>query len=346
MPVDIKVVLIGAGWAGQQHARSIASLPGATLAAVVDPDSERVQRLAQSMDATPFADPVAAIDLVAPDAVVIATPPGEHRRLAVLALERGMATFIEKPLARHLDDGDAIVSAADASGAVCAVGYQWRALDILSTLRAYLAEHPPALLSSRSIGITQSRPWFQDRDQTAGFLHERASHDIDLQRAVAGDIATVVATVGSLPLHPGVKGDITALHLGLNFASGAVGSIALGWVPPGAPERYDLAVISSDSSYDLILDPWFELTAQFPAPRNVPDWEDPWLVKPQRTLVARQRSQEGPFLRQMRLFLEAVRRSDPAAVASTPRDGRGTLAVVSAAEQAVQHPGAAIPVPP
>ena len=66
------------------------------------------------------------------DAVFVCTPPTLHVDPAVASLERGLAVYLEKPLARSLADGRRIVEAWEASAAVCAVGYQWRSLDVVS----------------------------------------------------------------------------------------------------------------------------------------------------------------------------------------------------------------------
>ena len=52
-------------------------------------------------------------------------------------------------------DGEAIVEAWERSGAVCAIGYQWRSLDVLDELRAILGDAKPGLLVSRSFGPTE-----------------------------------------------------------------------------------------------------------------------------------------------------------------------------------------------
>ena len=51
------------------------------------------------------------------EAVVVATPPPDHAALAVRLLSAGTAVLIEKPLAATLTEADAIVAAAEATGA-------------------------------------------------------------------------------------------------------------------------------------------------------------------------------------------------------------------------------------
>jgi predicted dehydrogenase len=57
------------------------------------------------------------------DAVHVAAPNHLHERFARRALERGIATVVDKPLAHTVQSGQRIVDAAAASGAPAIVGY-------------------------------------------------------------------------------------------------------------------------------------------------------------------------------------------------------------------------------
>ena len=57
------------------------------------------------------------------DAVVIATPTKTHYRLAKRALEAGLHTFVEKPLATRSDECADLINCADSNGRVLFVGH-------------------------------------------------------------------------------------------------------------------------------------------------------------------------------------------------------------------------------
>ena len=96
----VSILLIGAGRIGLVHALTISRLQGASLCGVVDPNS-RAKALLQGMglSARMFETLDEALAQTSPQAVVIATPPATHLRLARACLERGLAVMIEKPLA-------------------------------------------------------------------------------------------------------------------------------------------------------------------------------------------------------------------------------------------------------
>ncbi len=169
------------------------------------------------------------------DGVVICTPPMHHREPVIGAAEAGLAIYLEKPVAGTLDDAHAISAAIARSGCICAVGYQYRALTLPAGLRL-------RALVGRGLSETADRSWFGDPAQGGSQILERASHLIDLQRALAGDVAQVSG-----------HEQAGLVSLTLEFVSGAVGSIIVGRVPRGP--GWSLDVVSEDGTIAINLHP-------------------------------------------------------------------------------------------
>jgi predicted dehydrogenase len=303
-------------------------MAGAELAAVCDIDLERAEALAAGTGARTYPDWRDLLDREDLGALVVCTPPRSHRDPAVAALSHGLPVYLEKPIARTLEDAAAIVAAARSTGTVCAVGYQWHALDLLGELPGLLAGQQIGLLVGTNIGPTQSRPWFTDMRAGGGNLLERGSHHLDLARAVAGEVLAVQAAGSRIRLarSAGDAGDIDdALTIMLELASGALATVVVAWTRPGQPGTYGLDIIASEATLRLALDPDFTLSG---VSRGQP--------------VTR-RAASHPFERSVHRFLDAVGRHDPAAVACTPPDAAATLAVAVAAEQALRT-SRAVPV--
>ena len=257
----------------------------------------------------------------APDAVLIATPPLTHREIAVEVLGAGTHVYLEKPIARGLADARAIVEAAERSAAVCAVGYQWRAVAALDALREALAGQQIGLLIGIGTGPTQSRPWFLDRAQGGGNLLERASHIIDIERAVGGEVVEVQAAASRVALAQSAeveRGDIEdAAALVLRFAGGGVGAVQIAWTRDELPASYSLDVLASESSLHLELDPSFTLTGRAGGARV----EVGMRGHPMDLTLAR--------------FVAAAGAGEKTAVFCTPAQAAGTLAVAVACEEAI-----------
>jgi myo-inositol 2-dehydrogenase / D-chiro-inositol 1-dehydrogenase len=317
----IRVGIVGAGWIAQDHRRVLDSVVDAELVAVCDLDRERAETLAAGTGARVYPDWRDMLDREDLGALIVCTPPLSHREPAVAALSRGLPVYLEKPIARTLEDAAEIVAAAGQTGTVCAVGYQWHALDLLEDLRGLLAGQQVGLLLGTAIGPTQSRPWFLDMRAGGGNLLERGSHHLDLARAVAGDVVTVQARASNVLLARGngESGDIDdSLALMLELASGALATIVIAWTRPGQPGTYGLDIVASEATLRLALDPEFTLSG----------------VSQGQSVTRRAAS--PPFERSVRRFLRAVSEHDPAAVACTPPDAAATLAVATAAEQALR----------
>jgi predicted dehydrogenase len=324
----IRVGVVGAGWIAREHRRVLDSVAEAELVAVCDLDRDRAGELAAGTGAHVYQDWRDLLDREELGALLICTPPRFHAEPAVAALSAGLPVYLEKPIARTPQHAAPIVAAAEQSGAVCAVGYQWHALDLLGELPGLLAGQQVGVLVGTCIGPTQSRPWFLDRHASGGNLLERGSHHLDLARAVAGEVAAVQAAAGRVRLArgPGEAGDIDdALTMLLQHTSGALTTIVVAWTGAGQPGSFSLDILASEATLRLALDPDFALTGVSGGQQ-----------------VSR-RAESHPFERSMRRFLSAVAERDPAAVPCTPRDAAATLAVAAAAERALET-SQAVPV--
>src|SRR5215468_8669006 len=259
----IRVGMVGAGWIARDHRRVLDSLAEAQLAAVCDIDLERARELTAGTGARVYQDWRDLLDREDLGALLVCTPPRSHREPAVAALSAGLPVYLEKPIARTPQDAAPIVAAAEISGTVCAVGYQWHALDLLGDIPGLLAGQQIGALVGTCIGPTQSRPWFLDRRAGGGNLLERGSHHLDLARAVAGEVAAVQAAGGRVRLARGAggAGDIDdALTMLLQHASGALATIVVAWTRPGQPGSFSLDILASEATLRLALDPDFTLT--------------------------------------------------------------------------------------
>jgi predicted dehydrogenase len=337
----MRIGFIGAGAIARRHVESLLGRPGVEIAAVCDIDERRGAELAEEVGASAETSWEAMLSSSELAAVFICTPPALHAGPAVGCLERGLAVYLEKPLARSLDDGREIVGAWQRSTAVCAVGYQWRSLDLLQPLRSALGDAVPGMLVSRGYGPTELRrddraqadadpagSWFLDPRRSGGILFELASHDIDLQCAIAGPVVAVQAASASgllaLAGAP-VTGLDDALALTLRFASGALGSVLAGWTAAQDPPVYTLDLLATEIALQLRCEPDFRLHGR------------------SRGGAVEESGRVDPRVSTIDRFLEAIETGDRGRVACSPADAFGTLATAIACEQALAS-GATVPV--
>ncbi|TMD05987.1 MAG: Gfo/Idh/MocA family oxidoreductase [Chloroflexi bacterium] len=318
----MRVAIVGAGWIAAEHIATLRQLDAVEVVAVCDVNRTRAAELAgQAATYTQWTEMIAR---ERPDGIFVCTPPLTHREVAVAALEQDIHVYLEKPIARGLADARAIVDVAGRSRAVCAVGYQWRAVEVLDDLRAALSGQDLGLLIGISAGPTRSRPWFLDRAQGGGNLLERASHQIDLERAVAGEVVSVQAAASGVLLaqSQGQRGNIDdAAAVLLHFADGGLGAIQIAWTRDGLPGTYSLDVYGSDASLHLELDPAFALHGRSDG----------------RQIEAT--SRQHPLERSLVRFIAAAREGKRDHVFCSPVDAAATLAVAIACEEALSSGG-------
>jgi predicted dehydrogenase len=253
------------------------------------------------------------------DLLWVCTPPLHHRGPAVEALARGIHVYLEKPIARTLEDAEAIVEAAGAAAGVCAVGYQWHASELLDRTREALSGEPVGMLVGRNYGPVACRPWFVDQELGGGQILERGSHHIDLQRAIAGEIEAVEAFAGSARLAlPDTDSTIDdAIALVLHFRAGALGTVHSAWSRDGQPELYATDVLAGEATISLQLGPEAYRISGLARGRPL------------------DAASGDPMQRSIGAFLDAARSGDGSRVFCRPDDALRTLAVALACERAL-----------
>jgi predicted dehydrogenase len=175
MSNSLRAGVIGAGVFGGYHAGKYSRMADVNLAAVLDPDLERAQVLAQRHGARPLT--AAADFLAAVDVVSVSSPADSHVHWALAALKAGKSVYVEKPLATDLAGADAIVAEAARRGLVAACGFLERAALGASGLLA--APERPLRLAAVRKGVASPR------NLDVSVVLDLMIHDLDLALALA-----------------------------------------------------------------------------------------------------------------------------------------------------------------
>ena len=133
------------------------------------------------------------------DAVYIATPPGTHEALALLAAAAGKPCLVEKPMARTHAECARMAGAFHDAGVPLWVAYYRRALPRFLAVRDRLSAGAIGRVTSVHIQVTDqlatgagAENWRFDPAQAgAGLFLDLASHCLDLVDFLAGPIAEV-----------------------------------------------------------------------------------------------------------------------------------------------------------
>src|SRR5688572_12592735 len=104
------------------HAHSVMRLDGAQVVAIAALPLDQGAALAKECGARlTSAEEICTADDI--DLVIVATPTHLHAQYAIQAAKSGKHVFCEKPLARTLADGEAMVRACDEADVTLAVGH-------------------------------------------------------------------------------------------------------------------------------------------------------------------------------------------------------------------------------
>lgn len=207
----VRVAVVGVGHLGRHHARVLSDLPEATLVGVVDADPARAQAIAASSGCKVFPDVAGLIGKV--DAVSIASPTEVHAALALPLLAAGIDVLVEKPMTRSLDEADALLAAARASGALLAVGHIEQFNPAVEAARPHV--HDPRFIEVHRLGT------FPERSLDIDVVFDLMIHDLGVVLDWVKSPVVQVEAVGVPVLTPRV--DIANARL--RFANGCIANL-------------------------------------------------------------------------------------------------------------------------
>jgi UDP-N-acetylglucosamine 3-dehydrogenase len=193
------------------------------------------------------------------DGVVVATPNGVHREVAVAAAAAGKHVLVDKPMACTTADVDEMIAAADASGVVLVPFHNTRFAAPFVAARDLVAAGRLGSLTGIRAAFGHAGPqvwaphadWFFDRSVAGGgCLIDLGVHIIDVVRHVTGD--DIVAVAGLLDGAAGVENsDVeTDAQLLVRLRGGAIGSIHASWSSKSGPDQ-QLTVVGDRGTLHL-----------------------------------------------------------------------------------------------
>lgn len=252
---EIGIGILGGGYMGKAHAVAMSSVgavfntalrPRLEMVCASSPESAERYRQAYGF-ARATDDWRVLVNDPKVEAIVIATPQETHREIALAAFALGKPVLCEKPLGASMEDGAAMVAAAEASGAPNMVGFNY--------IRTPASQHARRLIANGDIGdITwfrgehtedfyadpQAPATWRTTGMSNGTMGDLAPHMINAALALAGPITRVMAEVETVhKSRPGgeVDNDDHAQMM-VRFANGAMGSMYFSRIATGRKMGY------------------------------------------------------------------------------------------------------------
>ncbi len=206
---DLRIGVIGVGSRGRLARHAHRPGQGSRLVAGADVWAPALQQFTtQCEGANTYDDYRDMLDGEQLDAVFIASPDYLHEEHAVAALGRGIAVYLEKPMAIHVDACDRILRAAAQSGAKLYVGHNMRHMSFVREMKR--------LVDSGAIGQVKAawcrhfiayggdayyKDWHSQRRYVNSLLLQKAVHDIDVLHWLCGGFTRTVVAMGDLGVY-------------------------------------------------------------------------------------------------------------------------------------------------
>lgn len=227
----LKLGLIGCGKIGQKHLQALVHQKDFSLVATMDTDISRAEAAAVAFDAEAFDSASMMLTRGTLDAVVIATPSGAHKEMALQALEEGCHVLIEKPMTLCYQDAREILECARMYERKVSVTQFNRLLPAVSWMLQAVQEGRLGKLVNGGISVRWARPqsyydeapWRGTRAMDGGVLFNQAIHALDVLLQAMGPVEEVFAHAGTLSHHIEAEDTVAGT---LRFVSGALASVA------------------------------------------------------------------------------------------------------------------------
>jgi predicted dehydrogenase len=229
------LVILGCGWIALRHAAAARRLGWPLIFASRDPSRARAYArrfggiAAYSAYEEALADPRGR-------AAVVCTPHDRHLPDTRLALEAGKHVLVEKPIARTLEEADAMIAAADKAGRVLMVAEQFHFMPAFRRVKTLVEGGVLGPLRELHLVARGYHPRPGWRQQAAamggGALIDGGIHYVHNLRWWGGTVHRVFALRPPQTLSLGGEDAISLLA---ELAGGAVGFVSNSLAAPGLP---------------------------------------------------------------------------------------------------------------
>lgn len=241
----MKIGLVGAGFIGSTHLEAYAKIPEAEMVGVADARFETAVAAAGASGSTPYRSYEELVAEEDVDVVDICLPTTFHREVALKAARDGKYVILEKPIARSLEDAEAILEAFSDNPERLFVGHVVRFFPEYARLknlvdRGVLGEVGVIRTSRKSPFLSGWNDWYADWQSSGGPIVDLLIHDFDFLRWSFGEVERVYARSALGRQY----GRLDYALVTLRFAKGAIAHVEGHWGYP-APFCYAIEVAGS-----------------------------------------------------------------------------------------------------
>lgn len=227
----IKFALVGCGRISKNHFSSIEKhTERAELVDVCDIDPVALKNAITETGARGHRNIESLLENSDADAVILTTPSGLHPSQAIKSFAKGFHVISEKPMATRMEDGIAMVKAADEANRRLFVVKQNRRNATLRLLKEAIESGRFGHIYMVNVNVFWTRPqdyydaspWRGTWEYDGGAFMNQASHYVDLLEWLIGPVESLFAYTGTLERK--IEAEDTG-SVAVKWRSGAMGSM-------------------------------------------------------------------------------------------------------------------------
>lgn len=240
-PNPLKLAFLGCGNATRMHSKTIARVARNVQTSYASRNLEKASEFCSRFGGTrAFGSYQAPIDDPDIQVVLVATPPSLHLELTLNALEAGKDVIVEKPAYLRVEDFATVREAMARSGGRVLVAENY----FYKPLRFHLVKllqdgiiGDPLFVHVNAVKRQVPEGWRSELDQAGGGgLFEGGIHWINFMANLGTEVRSVTGfaagrTVPRTADAPAPSAE-ESLHIVLEYANGAVGSLVYSWEVP------------------------------------------------------------------------------------------------------------------
>ena len=228
-----KFAFIGCGGIANYHLGNISQFNDIDLAGFCDIVPSRAEALAaKAGKGKAYSDFRKMYDEINPDGVFICIPPYRHGEIELESVERGIAMFVEKPLALDMCLAHDINDRINKKNLIAASGFQCRYCSINEPAVEYVQKYPVVTIAASRVGGLPPAEWINRKELSGGQIVEQTIHQMDMLRYLIGEAETVysVPTRGFITASesPFFDTDDVSTTI-ITFKNGITATMMTGW---------------------------------------------------------------------------------------------------------------------
>ncbi len=226
----IKVGVIGSGYWGPNLIRNFVEIPESEVVAVADLNEDRLSKIGYrypKITITKYYQEMFNMDL---DAVIIATPPASHFKIAKECLENNLHVLVEKPLTLTSKHSEILVEVANKNKQILMVGHTYEYNPAVRALKGIidsgeLGQIYYADCARLNLGL---------HNTDLNVLWDLAPHDISILSYILGNSPISVSAEGMSCI---VEDVYDVAYLNLKYPENILAHIHVSWIDPSKVRR-------------------------------------------------------------------------------------------------------------